>query len=359
LLKNDGRFELKFYLINTPEKEPAQMHGAEQFLKNNKVDFDVLTLEKLEDYKPHVAIIQTPYDKWHRDNEFSSKNLKKLGIRLVYIPYGTEFGGTYESIDVQFNSYFINNMWRIYTLSEVTQKYYCIYSRLTTNEVKAFGHPKFDGLYNRVCTTNSNIIEMARNKKIILVKIHFAKFFDGKMVTPDSKLYIELIDNLDKYKNCFFIFMLHPLMYDKNKNQESNVIVDKLNNCKNVYVFSEEDYREPLYVADAFICDRSSVAIEMAALDKPILYLENEINKEKYLDEFSKLFDSYYRGIGLQDIDSFIKNVVGGKDIKKKEREDKFKECVPLYDGNASSRIINDIYYGIINEKEEEDYWQK
>ena len=351
LLKSDNRFELKFYLIDLPEKEPSQMMGAKKFLKQNKIDYEILTIDKITNYKPHVAIIQTPYDEWHRSKEFYSDSFTEMGIRLIYIPYGIEFSGTYESIDLQFNTNFVNNMWKIYTLSEITQKYYCIYSRLTTSEVKALGHPKFDGLFNNICTTNNNIKSIANGKKIILVKIHFAKKFNGAMVTPDSKVYVDLIDNLNKYKKSFFVFMLHPLMYDKNKNKESNIVVDKLEKCKNVYLFREEDYREPLYAADAYICDRSSVAIEMAALDKPVLYMSNEKNKELYIPEFKDLFDSYENGTDLEDIDKFIKEVEQGIDLNKEKRNNAFHNCVTLYDGNASKRIIDDIYNSILNEK--------
>lgn len=346
----DDRFEMKFYLIDHEYKEPSQMAGAKKFLNDNNIKYEILNIELLNKFNPHVAVIQTPYDEWHREKEFSSESLKKMGIRLVYIPYGIEFSGTEESLKLQFCSQFINNMWRIYTLSEVTQKYYCLYSNHTLDDVKALGHPKFDGLIMKKYTTNYNFKLLAKKRKIVLIKIHFPKFFNGKQVTPDLNIYSDFLDKAYTYKNIFFIIMLHPLMYDKNKNSNSQNLIKKLKNSNNIYIFNDEDYREPMLSADAFICDRSSLAIEIAPLNKPILFLENKDITERYLEEFNCLFNSYRKGYELSDIEKFLNDILefNNDNIYKVNKE--FKKCVTLYDSNSGKRIVNDIFEGVINE---------
>lgn len=353
-LIEDSNFDVKFFLIEQEYKEPAQMAGAKKFLENNKIEYETLTTDKLQEFSPHVAIIQTPYDEWHREKEFSSTELKKMGIRLIYIPYGIEFSGTEESLKLEFCSQFINNMWRIYTISEVTQKYYCIYSKHTINDVKALGHPKFDGLMNKKFTTNYDFRKLAKNKKIVLIKIHFPKYFNGKQVTPDLSIYTEILDKADKYENIYFIVMLHPLMYDNTKNKESLKLLKKLQNTDNIFVFKEEDYREPVLAADAFICDRSSLAIEFAALDKPILFLESKTNTERYIEEFNELLDSYQKGYELSDIENFLKDIEQSKDISRSNRNKEFEKCVTLYDGHSGERIAKDIYESIVYESKEQ-----
>ena len=353
-LIEDARFNVKLFLIEQEYKEPSQMMGAKEFLKNNKIEYETLTIDKLQEFYPHVAIIQTPYDEWHREQEFSSTELKKMGIRLIYIPYGIEFSGTEESLKLEFCSQFINNMWRIYTISEVTQKYYCIYSKHTINDVKALGHPKFDGLVNKTFTTNYDFRKLSKNKKIVLIKIHFPKYFNGKQVTPELSIYIELLNKADKYENIYFVVMLHPLMYDNMKNKESLKLLKKLQNTDNIFVFKDEDYREPVLAADAFICDRSSLAIEFAALDKPILFLESRMNTERYIPEFNELLDSYQKGYDLCDIEKFLGDIEQSKDISRNNRNKEFEKCVTLHDGYSGNRIVNDIYEGISYESKEQ-----
>ena len=349
LLIKDKRFDFKFYLLDEADREPSQMNGAKDFLDSNKIKYELLSMDKLKEFNPHIAIIQTPYDKWHRSDEFSSSNLRKMGIRLIYIPYGMEFSATEESIKVQFDNEFTNNMWRIYTSSESTQRYYCLYSKLSVYNVKALGHPKFDGLYNKKCTTNHDFKKLANGKKIILVKVHFPKVFNNKVVTPDLNIYIDLIKNIKKYKDAYFIFMLHPLMFDKNKNSISKDLIKCLDNCKDVFVYKDEDYREPLYAADAFVCDRSSISVEIAQFNKPTLYMENKNYKERYVEEFDTLFSCYEKGYLYSDLDEFILGVLDNKVKVSPLLKESLNKCINNIDGKVSERIVDDIYNSINN----------
>ena len=350
-LLNDDRFDFRFFLLDLSYKEPSQMNGAKDFLEMNNIKYELLTTEKLDEFEPHALIIQTPYDEWHRTSEFSSKILKEKHIRLIYIPYGIEIGGSQESLKYQFNSEFFNNMWRIYTLSEVTQKYFCIYSNLTIDEVKALGHPKFDGIINKKYTTNYDFKKLANGKKIVLVKIHFPIKFNDYVVTPDMKVYLDLLDNIEEYKDIYFIFMLHPLMFDDDKNSLSKELVEKIKNTKNIMVFKDDDYREPLLFSDAFICDRSSIAVEIGSLHKPVLFIERDKDKEILIDEFDRLFSSYEKGTSYNDIHKFLLNVNKGLDLNKDKRDIEVHKCIHLCDGKSAERIIEDIYNGIIQSK--------
>lgn len=352
---SDDRFEFVFYHLDLSYKEPSQMKSAKDFLKKNNIKHKKLDINTLKQFNPHVLIIQTPYDEWHRTDEFSSTNLRKLGFRLIYIPYGIEFAGDEESLKLQYNSKFINNMWRIYTISETIQKYYCIYSKLSLENVKSFGHPKFESLYKRKYNTNYNISLLSKGKKVILVKIHFPRKFQGNIVTPNMEVYMNLVDNIEKYsKKVYFIFMLHPLMFDEEKHGEYRELINKIiekENKQYCLLYKDDDYREPLYYSDAFITDRSSLSVEMGIFKKPILFLENNVNKEIYIEEFNNLFNSYIKGDSYSSIDYFIKGI-----IEKKIKSDNlnylniYSKIVPHISENISKNIVDDIYNSIIYE---------
>ena len=344
----DMRFDLKIFLIDEKEKEQSQFASCAEFLKNNNIDYEILTIAKLKKFNPHIAFIQTPYDKWHRSDEFSSINIKRLGIRLIYIPYGIEFAGTDESINLQFGTKFYENMWRIYTINTETKEKYCIYSNMRAEKIKVFGNPKFDGLHNKHCLTNIDFKTMANGRKIVLLKIHFPNIRREKdevvLYSPNMNVYLDLLKNLNKFSNYFFIIMPHPKLKDYSYIDGVKELCDLLNEKNNNYfVFNEDDYRQPLYEADYFISDRSSIAIEMANFEKPILFLENDKNIEKFLPGFRKLFDAYEKGNSYKDIEKFLLNIE--KDNSKKiSFTAVYNEVVPYHDGKIGKRIVDDIY---------------
>lgn len=354
-LINDSRFIFKLFLFSEWEKEKSQFSSCKSFLEENNIEYEILSMKNLLLFNPHIAIMQTPYDKWHREEEFYSKNLKKKGIRLVYIPYGIEFSNLSDSIDLQFGSEFINNMWKIYTINKFTKEKYCIYSTLKSTSIKDFGSPKFDSLYNKNSLVNIDFKKKAKGKKIVLVKIHFPliKSINTTKIlyTPDLQVYIDLLKNIDCYPDFYFIFMLHPKMFDNNNISGIKELENLLNNNKNIYVYKEDDYRCPLYQSDYFICDRSALAIEIGTFNKPVLYLENEKNHEEYLECFEKLINTYYKGNSYSDIQKFLDVCLKDETIDIKKREAAIKNIIETNNGKIGKRIVDDLYDSIDEEE--------
>lgn len=353
-LVNDTRFDFRLFLLRQENKEKSQFHSCKTFLEQNDITYEELTLDILKKFNPHIAIMQTPYDKWHRDKSFYSENLRKLGIRLVYIPYGIEFGGMNNSIDLQFGTEFINNMWRIYTINKYTKEKICIYSNQLASNVKVYGSPKFDGLVQKKCLSNVDIRKFTKGRKIVVVKIHFPQIENDieikKMYTPDLKEYIKLLNNVDNYKDLCFVVMPHPKLFDNEEIDGVKELREILENNKDILVFYDDDYRQLLYEADYFITDRSAVAIEIGYFNKPVLFLENENNKEEYIECFDKLFKSYENGSTYEDIEKFLKNCIKERYNDLTEQQLAFKNAIINLDGRIGKRIIDDLYNSIIDE---------
>ena len=68
-IKNNDLFEYKFLFIEG-EKDYSQMKNSENFLKQNNIKYEYAKIEKIREFRPHIAIVQTPYDNWHRDKFF-------------------------------------------------------------------------------------------------------------------------------------------------------------------------------------------------------------------------------------------------------------------------------------------------
>lgn len=355
-IKNNEKFDFKLCLLEVDGKEPSQMKTARKFLEDNNIMYDFYSEELLEKFKPHIIIMQTPYDDWHRIPTNDSNYFIRKGIRLIYIPYGIEISDAEESIKLQYDNNFIRNMWKVYTLSDEMKKEYITHGNLLRNSVLALGHPKFDGIYNKTSLVKKDYKKEYKNKKIILLKVHFKREINignGKreIVTPNVLVYLKFLKECFIYKNCLILFMAHPKFYDDLDENIRKEIKEIIKNSNNIIEYNNDDYREALYVSDMMIIDRSAILIEAGALSKPILYIYNKKYKETFTESLKPLINSYYSGTDTKDLHSFVKKILKGEDNLKSQRDSAFKYAVPYYDGKCGIRIVDDIINSMNIEK--------
>jgi len=356
IMCNDKRFDVKTVLYDKEIYEKKQIETAESFLRQNGIPYekyDELTFYGLE---PHIMFIQTPYDSWHREPELSADNLKQMGIRLVYIPYGIEISDTSESRQLHFRNNVVTNAWKVYTFSDLILKDYYKYGIRVRGKVKAFGHPKFDYLLDGCKDSEfEKIKRIAGNRKIVLWKVHFPKKFGGRIVTPDIKQYIKFAKKICDFDNVFFVFMMHPkyveMCYKMKLEIECDELLSILSQQKNVYFYNEDDYKSGLQVADCIIVDRSAIMIEAAAFNVPILYMYNLNYIEPVTDAIKDLMDSYYHGTTADDMTFFVNRcLINGVDEKKPLRNESFKSSINGLNDHCSYKIVEDIYISILKE---------
>jgi hypothetical protein len=85
--------------------------------------------------------------------------------------------------------------------------------------------------------------------------------------------------------------------------------------------------------------------IEYHYTRNPILFLLNEANQNKDINEFGRMaFDLHYKGRCRKDIEDFIENVIDGKDEMKPLREAFYNNhLLPPNGKSASENIIKAI----------------
>ena len=88
ILKDDGRFDVRFLLYDREQREKNQMKGAREFLVASGIPFEVAEEFDFEEFEPHIMIYQTPWDDSHRPDFLKSDAMSSLGIRIAYVPYG-------------------------------------------------------------------------------------------------------------------------------------------------------------------------------------------------------------------------------------------------------------------------------
>lgn len=361
----DDRFETKMLLLRETGTEKAQMATAESFLKHNKIQYEDFDKFDIEKYKPHYVFYQSPYIGQRLGNMRSwSANMRRIGARVCYIPYGIEIADTESADYAHFKTEVISNAYRIYTFSEEIKKDYdkkCF----NKDAVRALGLPKFDGLYKKdrfkLCP---QIKKMAKGRRIVIWKMHFPKVITEKgkkyQVSPDLKEYEKLARFLSAYKELFFVLLPHPKLLECGGGWRKSIdrILLYIDRSENAYVDWSDDYRCSLLNADAVITDRSAVMVEAGAIGCPVLYMFNDKYKEPLTKPIKRLIDTYYNGSSYTDIRQFLKMISAGKDPKKTIRQSTFKKVIPFFDGKCGERIKDDLYQSIIYcDCEKEEYW--
>lgn len=352
---DDPRIDAKMLFLDETVREAVQMKTAKEFLDENKIEYTDFCDFDIDGFKPHVVVVQTPYDAGHRIKAHWSSSWKAKGYRVVYVPYGIEISDTETSRGMHFEQHVIENAWRVYTFSETMLKDYRKYC-VNAGAVRALGLPKFDSLYHKdEYKLDDDLVKRINGRKVCLWKVHFPKIFEenGKdiFVTPDLNEYIAFAEYVAQHKDIFFIFMPHPRFQEPVKNKTLQQLAVKLmgilENENNVYIDTKDDYRYSLMNADFIIIDRSAVMVEAAAVGVPVLYMVNSNFYEPVTKAIEPLMDSYEQGSTCEDMVRFTEACMRGKDANKELREKAFEKCIPYFDGKSGERIKEDIVQGV------------
>lgn len=357
---DDERMDVKFVFLDETGIEKTQMLTAHDFLVKNEIPYIDYGEFDLEKYAPHVLVMQTPYDHWHRNKAHWANVYHSKGYRIVYIPYGVEISDTNDSHKLHFEVNVIRNSWRIYTFSDVMKN---DYNKYCTNSraVRALGLPRFDCYANQDKRMLPNEVERKRKgRPIVLWKVHFPKVIweQGKrcMITPELKEYLDFSEMISYFSDFFFIFMPHPKFREMNLEagmlETTQQILDNLSGCENVWLDDRDDYRASLMNADFIIVDRSAVMVEAGAMNVPVMYMSNPFYNELLTKAILPLINSYYQGTCCADMIAFLEHCRKGWDPNLYARQNAFQKCIPMCDGNAGERIKEDVIKGVVGNED-------
>lgn len=353
-LKTTKNTDIKVVLYDQIHAEPVQIAGAEAMLKELAIDYVRFDEFDMDEYNPHIVVYQTPYDEYHHPPYLSAPILRGKGYRIVYITYGIEITKTAQSEIDQFERQVVQNGWRVYTFSPVMRKDYL--RHISPKVCKALGHPKFDRLFDKTIIRNSELIEEAGNKKIVLLKLHWPKTGNGKTYSPSLDVYTDFLSYLPAFDDLFFAVMPHPnFFYNVEKHHPAMIglteqIRNMAENTPNAMLCTDADYRPTLICADYVITDRSAVMVEAGVLDVPVLYMTGK-DWEPLNDAVAPVVLSYYQGQSCEDILRFIEMCRKGHDPKRTERRAAVAEYIPLFDGKSGERIAEDMIKGVMEGK--------
>ncbi len=351
----DRETDVKIFYVADVSVERAQVAGSDRLLREKGIPYTIYSEEGIQTFRPHAALCQPPYDVSYRNPEALSLHLLKMGIRIVYIPYGIEIADTEDARLNHFFPYVVRNCWRLYTFSETMREDYVRYCP-NRHAVRALGIPKFDAFYNREIPTDEGIAERAAGRKLVLWKLHFPKLiYEGlerRQVTPCLSEYRKFAEEIEQYDRLFFAVMPHPMFFsqtiDRALAEEAERFFELLAGKNNVCFARDDDYRPVLYHADAIIIDRSALMVEAGLCGVPVLYMKNGEYEEPLTRAVKPLVDAYEQGTCAKDMERFADSFCRDRLRRSAERiAGVQRELLPFVDGRCGERILENIKQGI------------
>jgi len=325
------------------------------FLRSRNIDPIPFDEYEMDERKPHVVVLQTPYDHSDRPKWLHADAIRAKGIRVAYVAYGLEFdespepGGHLDQIHYMLNVH--RNAWRVFTCSRLIRQGYADFCPAGSEHVRVLGHPKFDGLHDLSrFPLPDHIRKKAGGRSIIVWQLHFPvnSYGAGKVgyhTLPFDRTVAIL--NILQEQNDFFLLLTHHPRFKEVSIQRGvatgpdiDAFLDQANNGTNSALYATPDYRPVLAAGDAFISEISSLLLEMIATQRPVLHVHDIPVR---FNPFGRsIVSSYYTGTSPSDVRAFVEMLRSGEDALAEARRDALKN-IEFFDGRAGERIKNHI----------------
>jgi hypothetical protein len=326
--------------------------GAEQkvidYFSSKGYDFVLLDPNKriIEQVSVDLVMHQKPYP---RCINLLHRIHKNLTVPTVYTPY-------YLSTITE--SWLVNQRgcllaWRQFIDSKECCEEWGKVQRLKGINYVVTGLPIMDELLS----VKSNLKDIWPNhdmrKRVIYAPHHTVGDYHLEGISYSTFLeYGEyLLDLRDRYKDqVYFVFKPHPLLFQKLIDrywglEKTKAYYEAWDKPGYSHVEQNDNYISLFKYSDALIHDCGSFTIEYLYMGNPVMYLLRDSHHKDNLNRVaSEAFDLHYKGESPDDIETFIQNVISGKDPYAERREAFCKRAlVPPHGETACVNILNAI----------------
>lgn len=295
--------------------------------------------------KPDIIFYQQPYDDVIDNYLFYKNNKNSI---FCYVGYGfNSVGQKWVGAPA-----FLHHCWQIY-YENFTSMEYCesIMPCISRGKGHITGLP-----FQNILEKDKNQFTdpwkpQTKNKKRIIWAPHHT--IPTSLNSLEYSTFLDVADFMleiaTEYNDTVqFAFKPHPFLLKKLYNiwgkEKSDSYYKKWNQLENTQ-FESGEYYGLFKHSDALIHDCGSFTIEYLYMGNPVMYLSNGKPHTDTLNDFGKAaYATHVLGSSKGEILDFIKDVIAGKDMLRKEREEFLKKYLSIPDtGNASLNIINSI----------------
>ena len=339
------RFEPVIIIIPYKNYDNSDLRILVDYLNKKQYKYFYLDKnQKISDVmKPDIIFYQEPYNRILDKNKRYKYNLKSL---FCYVNYAFHTIDEAWSLDLPL----LNLAWQVYYENSLVVK---SVSNIMTNKGKnciVTGLPYTELFFQTKLPINNPWNISSSTKKKIIWAPHHTILNDSLIHYSTFLKYCNYMLSLaEKYKEQIQVaFKPHPLLRTKLYEiwgiQKTEDYYARWAHGRNTQLVLG-DYVSLFLFSDAMIHDCGSFTVEYHHTKKPIMYLIKDEKHAENLNEFGKkAFNIHYLGRCEDDIESFVINVLQGKDIMKKEREKFYNDyLIPPNGKSASENIINAI----------------
>lgn len=297
------------------------------------------SLIKIQDYEFDYIFFSRPYDSYLPDGLRSSCVARYA--KCCYIPYGYSGSDNFNSMITDVS--FFGNMYFIFPESPYMESVFLNYkcykknSEKSIQKIKCLGYPSLAQFLKA---------ELGETEKTVLwtPRWSYAPKIGGSHFIEFKDEFLELTEKYPDYK---FIFRPHPLMFQEliktGKMTKSQVdeFLEKLKSSSVIY-----DKGTPIYESIAksaiIISDYSSIVINMALAEKPVIYFPGEVYSN---GDYKQLSDGFYVVNSTQELVTAFEKLISGDDSLKEKRKQIKEKYADLHLNSAekiSCAIIDD-----------------
>ena len=326
---------------NRTLRELTDNYGKDRVLSG----YDIQTQE-CTDYTGQfdLASTNTPYDGLTKEC-FNSRYWLSKGIPVLYIPYF--YMGLCRVTRENLQRIDFNFFWKVFVPNHYTKSLAKECMANKGKNIVVTGYPKLDNI--------SKVTVLPHERKRIIIAPHHM-IGDNVLDRGGFRDYAGLLQRLPSmFPQVEFIFRPHPQLFEVLKKYWSTDEIDGwleqfLSNA-NVTQSIEGDYIALLAGSDAIIHDCGSFVAEYLYFNKPCAYIYRKgVDYEAMQLKLGlKCLEEYYPIEEDTDWFRFIEDVViGGKDIRKEEREAFARKHIMVNYPHATQAVYDDLVRELI-----------
>lgn len=333
------RFSPIIYVVPYSTDDKCDIAYLVDYLDKNNYPYQKMGINQkfANCLRPDILFYQEPY---------SGNILRNILSLYCFVPYAFHTTDAKWFIDTPM----LNIAWQVYYENSLAVKYVSKIMKNRGRNCYVTGLPYTD-MFSQPLSSYPNPWKKqdGKKKKIIWAPHHTIN--SDRFVCHSTFLeYFELLLSLaHKYKDDIQIaFKPHPVLktklcriWGKEKTDSYYSLWESGENTQLIM----GNYVPLFKYSDAMIHDCGSFTVEYHYTKKPVMYLVNEKFHEDNLNEFGRrAFELHYLGRNAKEIETFITNIIEGKDDLKNARERFYQEyLLPPNGNNASDNIINAI----------------
>lgn len=342
-----NRPDCKVYIVTHPRYLYSPTNNTMMdFLKMQNIEainayedgkwFDIRTLS------PDYVFYTRPYaSEYYR--AYKPQNVKKYA-KLCYIPYGYTIDLDH-IFGVCFNSDFISNMSYVFHSNQISstinKKRFSFANKMKITEFLYHGFPRFDLMKD----DDINQKEIKKYRNFLWIP-RFPVSVEQRNIGGHFQDYFHtLYDCFEKNEDINLIIRPHPLMFQRYlelglmTKTEISKLKEQVDQALNIKWDTKKDYMVEMRNADVLIADFSSIIVEFAVMNKPLIYCDTVTKDNMEFYEFSKA--AFYFISNEQELVAQLKNLLEENDSKALERKRYLKKMGFITEEKSATRILN------------------